>query len=1154
MVAWISLGISVVGLAVSLYYMSKMPGAPRPEGFQAPKIGEGNPIPVLFGTKDIAPQILGYSNLVMGWDLTRPTYYASLHFGLCHGKLDAITAVIADDKVVWRGWMATDETQFEVNSHPEDGDALGLGWVEKKDKAGVHDYQVALKDGVYGHLYARMGAVNAANGAEAGHANDKLAALLGQATYPQGYGVAQVFSGSTPLLVGRSSYLRPWAFRCQRIHYYRGGTAQWYDAKALIGIGKNCESTWKYKVQASADATDYSGAAYDDSGWSTGRGGFSNAAVGAEGYKTTLVGTCISGVDGLSGDHWVERGMKIWLRHTFPAMPKSKYGIWIYHDDSARVWWNGTELTVTPVIDIENYGGEAAGIDFYRFNSRAEVPAALVDDAGPNVIAVRVRDSYDTSGNLIPGSSTEYIFAGVRVGADLANPWGSADINPIHAIREVLNDPIWGVNHPDAAIDDDVFEAAADTCYDENLGISLLWDRQTSAEDFIKEILRHISGVLYIDRTTGKYVVKLIREDYVVGNLLVLDDTNTAKLEDVSQRSTAELVNSVTITYSATPRGLDGALTLHEYGLQSVQGGVVSQKIDYPGFSNYFTAGKAALRDLRVLSSPLRSCTIPAGRVAADLNIGDAFVLDKPTQGFDEQVMRVSSIKLGDGRRNQVKIEAMEDVFYLPTAPVVVPAPIYNPPEVLAPPPSEIKATKFFLCERPDQNDHGTVACCFLGAHVKGGNVPMFGSGAFAEIAPGIMERTTTGPLSDDWLDGVNVDDDNPSGVSSLIGKTVFAYYQGDTSLLGLEEAWQGLYIIDDVGGHWVDYGLPTQAYVSTYARMHRHPDYAKGSDYVAGMTFQSQEGTLYGTKFFTLTTDGVALGTTALVFTETAEPFPWVDERRLLTDGQVIAEGFTGAVIDEAKSGTEGTEFDSFYTLDASPNIEDIPAGQWAAHFEGVWLTADDPGETTTLGVAVYKYDGSTRTLLFEMGSAEIHVETATPLDVAGSAPGFHLERTEQLLLALTIHTTATLVEVNIRFGGADPQTYLLAPITPRDWEIARTEYEDAAFSGGVASIPNRARSSKVVLTEDFKGIETSGWENGDCCDLTLEGASSGTPYNILHNATVGVWAAPLWLDSISHLGVDYGNEELVASPVCARVRYDKTSNVFRLIGGLSA
>jgi len=1145
MVAWISLGISVAGLALSLYYMSKMPGAPRPEGFQAPKIGEGVPIPVLFGTKDIAPQILWYGNLAMGWN--RKTYYASLHFGLCHGKLDAITAVICDDKVCWRGWASSD-LQLILAKTP--GATFTL-----KANGGPHDLAELDNDGFDGPMYVRMGGVNPNNGAEASPTTwpaNMLAKIMGQAKVPHGYGVAQVWTGGYGHnAVGKSSYMRPVVFRCQRIHYYQGGTTQWYDAKAAISIGIDCEDEWKYKVQASADATDYSGAAYDDSAWSIGRGGFSNAPVGAQGTKTTLVGTCISGVDGLSGDHRVERGMKIWLRQTFAAMPKSKYGIWLYHDDSARVWWNGTELTVAPVIDIENYGGEAAGVEFHRFNSRAEVPEALVDDAGPNVIAVRVRDSYNTDGDLVVGASTEFIFAGCRVGADMANPVKSSDLNPIHAIREVLTDEIWGMAHPSADIDATSFEAAADTCYTERLGISLLWDRQSSAEDFIQEILRHISGVLYIDRATGTYVIKLIREDYVVGNLLTLDDTNTAKLQDVSQRSTAELINSVTVTYSATPRGLDGAVTLHEYGLQAVQGGVTSQKIDYPGFSNYFSAGKAALRDLRVLSSPLRSCTILAGRVASSLNIGDAFVLDKPAQGFDEQVMRVSKISLGNGRSNQVKIEAVEDVFYMPTKPVVVPAPVYYPPEILAPLPSDVKATKFYLSDLPDPRDHGSVFCCFLGAHVAGGNVPMFELD-WDEVEPGVMQAKAVGPLTDAFFDDVASDYLNPSGVSSMIGKTVFAFYQGDTSINGLEERWQGIYIVDDVGAHFVDYGLPSQQLIQTYARMHRHPDYAAGSDYEVCDTFQVQQGTLYGTEFFTLDNDGVALGTTALTWTQTADPFPWVEEHRLLTAGEVANEGLRTTEVNMVASGDEGYEFATFVTMEGMPNIADIPAGTWAVHMNGVWLESDDPGETTTLEFAVYKGEGVGRVLLFSMMSAAIHTETVlTPLDIEAPAPGFHLERTDVLSVSLVIHTTAASVDLDIAYGGANPQSYILAPVTPRDWEIQRASFHAARFAGGVVVAPGRAWASRVALTDDLVGIESAGWEDGDCIDLILTGASSGTPYDIVHGATVGVGALPLALDSVSHLGTEYLDIELVTSPVCVRFQLDLDNSVWRLVGG---
>ena len=52
------------------------------------------------------------------------------------------------------------------------------------------------------------------------------------------------------------------------------------------------------------------------------------------------------------------------------------------------------------------------------------------------------------------------------------------DMNPIHIIREVLTcpDPQWGMNIDPAYIDDDNFRAAADKLYEEQLGLSFLWN------------------------------------------------------------------------------------------------------------------------------------------------------------------------------------------------------------------------------------------------------------------------------------------------------------------------------------------------------------------------------------------------------------------------------------------------------------------------------------------------------------------------------------------------------------------------------------------------------------------------------------------------------------------------------------------------------
>jgi len=57
---------------------------------------------------------------------------------------------------------------------------------------------------------------------------------------------------------------------------------------------------------------------------------------------------------------------------------------------------------------------------------------------------------------------------------------------------------------------------------------------------------------------------------------------------------------------------------------------------------------------------------VEVDRVAEDLNIGDAFILNWPDLGINGVVMRVQQMTLGDGERNTINIECIEDVFKLP--------------------------------------------------------------------------------------------------------------------------------------------------------------------------------------------------------------------------------------------------------------------------------------------------------------------------------------------------------------------------------------------------------------------------------------------------------------------------------------------------------
>lgn len=87
-----------------------------------------------------------------------------------------------------------------------------------------------------------------------------------------------------------------------------------------------------------------------------------------------------------------------------------------------------------------------------------------------------------------------------------------------HILYECLTNAAWGMGYPSASIDDASFRAAADTLAAEGFGLNLIWLQQSKIEQFVREVLDHIGGVLTTSPSTGRFVLKLVRADYAVAN------------------------------------------------------------------------------------------------------------------------------------------------------------------------------------------------------------------------------------------------------------------------------------------------------------------------------------------------------------------------------------------------------------------------------------------------------------------------------------------------------------------------------------------------------------------------------------------------------------------------------------------------------------
>lgn len=559
-------------------------------------------------------------------------YYLGMHMILCHGPADKLLNITVDGRRAWSGVSSGGRVDVQ---------AASLFGGDKRE-GGV------------------SGAVDLEMGLPAQGRNDYLQSQLGS-DIPAYRGV--VGAVLRQCYLGLNPYLKKWAFRLSRVYKRTGGLDQWYPEKAaipLVSLSYDYANAWRYRVVSAAEGgafgvpAAYINPNYDDSGWAVGNGGFGSGGPGGG----LGVGTYVS----------PGTGKGIWLRKEILVNEPSIAGdlnVSIWHDDGRKLWWNGEEI---PVVQQPNY-----------YHSTAVIPGSKILQR--NVLVLQVLDS-------IPGGSPSNIYAGLTLSGGTSD---QVDMNPAHIIRECLTDPEWGMGYQETDIDDSSFTSAADKLYEEEFGISILWDRQTPIEDFVKEIVRHINAVLYVDRTTGKFSLKLIRGDYTEGSLLTLGPDQIDKVDNFSRPAFGELINSVTVNYWNSLTGKTASTTAQDTALVQMQGAVIGTTIQYPGCTNAALAGRLASRDLQTLSNPLLSCTVYADRTASLLNIGDVFKLDWPDLLAAPVVMRVVGLAFGDGKTNKVKVTCTEDIFSLPQVGVVAPQPpVWEDPSTV-PTPADVR-------------------------------------------------------------------------------------------------------------------------------------------------------------------------------------------------------------------------------------------------------------------------------------------------------------------------------------------------------------------------------------------------------------------------------------------------------------------------------
>lgn len=266
-------------------------------------------------------------------------------------------------------------------------------------------------------------------------------------------------------------------------------------------------------------------------------------------------------------------------------------------------------------------------------------------------------------------------------------PIGNGDANPAAILYDLLINQ-WGcVGADPSTIDLDAFAAVAQTLQDEQHGMSLVVQNTTTARDLIEVVLKQTDGVLYTDPSTSKMVYRLIRDDYDVGDLFVVDKSNAEPGSVKLHKTTWEDVpGEVLVTFTdAAKDWSERTIPAQNAAVINAQGGRKNRaEFTFPGCSNEALATFLATRELNFLSRPLMKVSVTVNRGAGILRPGDPFRFQWAGYGAGgiDVVMRVMDLSGGTLEDGAITITGVQDRFSIP-GPIYVPEDQVNDPAQL---------------------------------------------------------------------------------------------------------------------------------------------------------------------------------------------------------------------------------------------------------------------------------------------------------------------------------------------------------------------------------------------------------------------------------------------------------------------------------------
>lgn len=331
---------------------------------------------------------------------------------------------------------------------------------------------------------------------------------------------------------------------------------------------------------------------------------------------------------------------------------------------SAGVFGGTVATTVQTTVPIDvtdtNFNLQTAGFLLIGTEwMKVTGPSTRGDGHGGIILAGNlnvIRGFFGTTPATYP-NNTPFQFYEVNVSSVPA-------MNAAHIVYQCLTDPYWGLGLPITNIDDTQFRAAADTFFNENMGLCMQWVNAQTVEAFLKIVLDHCAANLVMT-SGGLYQLIPIRGGYNVLTLPSFDETNIKSLDKYQTQGWADEVNEVVLTYTDPSTARDTSIMAHDLANADLQQKIVSQQVNLQGIRDHDLAAAVIGRELNARATPLVTIQITMNRNAFAVSSGGLFLFSWKKRNAVNLVMRITTVRKGTLNDNTIKIDAVQDIYSL---------------------------------------------------------------------------------------------------------------------------------------------------------------------------------------------------------------------------------------------------------------------------------------------------------------------------------------------------------------------------------------------------------------------------------------------------------------------------------------------------------